>query len=51
MGLGQILQDIVKAYSVTLHMPHCIPDSHAKILQIALLGIVPRITVGLPLAQ
>ena len=50
-GLGQILQDIVKAYSVTLHMPHCIPDTHAEILQIRLLGVVSLVTVALSLAQ
>ena len=45
------MQNIVEADSVTLHMPNCIPDSHAKILQIAFLGIVPLVAVALSLSQ
>ena len=32
-------------------MPHGVAQSHAEILQIALLGVVPRITIALPFTQ
>ena len=32
-------------------MSNCIPDSHAKILQIRLLSVVPRVAAALSLAQ
>ena len=32
-------------------MPYSIPESHAEILQIALLGIVPLVAVALSLSQ